>query len=98
MLPRILVEAAAKPKEAAALLAVDGHTVIAMVDGGSRSVDGVVNFAYPAIYRGKEVDGIHLICTIVCPPRTIGKPEDFKSVRLAPAPGTGHPIGRLRGA
>jgi aminopeptidase len=30
------------------------------LDSGPRSVDGVVNFIYPAVYRGKEVDGIRL--------------------------------------
>jgi len=27
---------------------------------GPRGVDGIINFTYPAIYRGKEVDGIRL--------------------------------------
>ncbi|MBL8763914.1 MAG: aminopeptidase [Phycisphaerae bacterium] len=30
------------------------------VESGPRGVDGVVNYTFPAIYRGKEVDGIRL--------------------------------------
>ncbi len=30
------------------------------IDTGPRSVDGVVNFTFPGVYRGREVDGVRL--------------------------------------
>ena len=30
------------------------------LDSGPRGVDGIVNFTFPSVYRGKEVDGIRL--------------------------------------